>query len=214
MRSRSLDGREALGHPRRRRAGRAASVAGPILLVLTLTDGAAFGAIASRFCLAGVIGLTAFSLVYARVAQLAGPPATVLAGWAAFLLCIGVLYLVDPAPAASLTIVAGGAMAGWFVVRPAPQPSLKAGEHPWWDLPGRALMALALVVTVTGASASLGPRLSGLLAPFPIITCVLAAFTHAHYGPDRVALLVRSFLPGFCVFALSCFALSTLLAAT
>jgi hypothetical protein len=65
-------------------------VARPILLVLTLTHGTAFGATASRFCLARVIGLTAFSLVYARAARLTGLPATVLAGWAAFLVCMNV----------------------------------------------------------------------------------------------------------------------------
>jgi hypothetical protein len=57
-------------------------------------------------------------------------------------------------------------------------------------------------------SGALGPRLSGLLAPFPIITNVLAVFTYAHAGVDQVALLLRNFLFGFYGFAAFCFVLA------
>jgi hypothetical protein len=54
------------------------------------------------------------------------------------------------------------------------------------------------------ASAGLGPRLSGLLAPSPIITTVLAAFTHAQLGTDATLRLLRGMLTGFFAFALFC----------
>ncbi len=81
--------------------------------------------------------------------------------------------------------------------------------RPRWDLPARALAALALVLALTAASGALGPNLSGLLAPFPIITSVLAVFTHAHGGPDQVRVLLRNFLVGFYGFAAFCFALAS-----
>jgi hypothetical protein len=57
------------------------------------------------------------------------------------------------------------------------------------------------------SAGALGPHLSGLLAPFPIITSVLAIFTYAHAGVDQVVLLLRSFLHGFYGFAAFCFVL-------
>jgi hypothetical protein len=46
------------------------------------------------------------------------------------------------------------------------------------------------------------------LAPFPIITSVLAVFTHSHGGAVQVDLLLRNFLVGFYGFAAFCFALA------
>ena len=68
-----------------------------------------------------------------------------------------------------------------------------------------------LVVGLTGASGALGPHLSGLLAPFPIVTSVLAVFTHAHGGTDQVRVLLRNFLVGFYGFAAFCFTLAVTL---
>jgi hypothetical protein len=57
-------------------------------------------------------------------------------------------------------------------------------------------------------SGTLGPELSGLLAPFPIITSVLAVFTHAHGGTEQVRVLLRNFLVGFYGYATFCFVLA------
>jgi hypothetical protein len=69
------------------------------------------------------------------------------------------------------------------------------------------------VLTLTAVSGALGPHLSGLLAPFPIITSVLAAFTHAHGGVAQVNVLLRNFLLGFYGFAAFCFTLAVALPA-
>jgi hypothetical protein len=58
-----------------------------------------------------------------------------------------------------------------------------------------------MVVAITLAAGSLGPTLSGLLAPFPILTTVLVVFTHVHYGADETRVLIRAFLLGFYGFA-------------
>jgi hypothetical protein len=187
-------------------------VAGPILLVETLLHGRAFGADAAAGALLGLAALTAFVVVYGRVATAARPVPSVLCGWTAFLLGIAVLSLVEPPPALSLVLVAACFALGLRLLPPAPSPP-PAAAPPWWDLPARALAALGLVLALTAVSGALGPHLSGLLAPFPIVTSVLAVFTHAHGGVAQVGVLLRNFLFGFYGFASFCFTLAVALPA-
>jgi hypothetical protein len=182
-------------------------VAGPILLVVTLLHGREFGADAAAGTLLALLALTAFVVVYGRVAPGSGPVVSVLCGWTAFLLCVAVLSPVQPPPAASLLLVSACFALGLRLLS-APVASSPAAAPPWWDLPARALAALGLVLALTAASGALGPHLSGLLAPFPIITSVLAVFTHAHSGVAQVNTLLRNFLFGFYGFAAFCFVLA------
>jgi hypothetical protein len=182
-------------------------VAGPILLVETLLHGRGFGADAAAGTLLGLAALTAFVVVYGRVAAGAGPVPSVLCGWAAFLLGIAVLSPLRPPAALSLVLVSACFAFGLRLLPAASSPAT-AVAPPWWDLPARALAALGLVLTLTGLSGALGAHLSGLLAPFPIITSVLAVFTQAHGGFAPVAVLLRNFLIGFYGFAAFCFVLA------
>jgi hypothetical protein len=188
-------------------------VAGPILLVETLLHGRDFGADAAAGTLLGLAALTAFVVVYGRVATSATPVASVLCGWAAFLLGVAVLNPVQPSPALSLILVAACFALGLRLLPPAPSSPPTAPGPPWWDLPARAVAALGLVLALTAASGALGPHLSGLLAPFPVITSVLAVFTHAHGGVAQVSVLLRNFLLGFYGFAAFSFALAVSLPA-
>jgi hypothetical protein len=193
-------------------------VAGPILLVETLLHGRAFGAGAAAGTLLGLGALTTFVVVYGRVAATAGPAPSVLCGWSAFLLGVALLSLVQPPPVLSLILVAACFALGLRLLPSTPWPPQAAASPPWWDLPARALAALMLVLALTAVSGTLGPHISGLLAPFPIITSVLAVFTHAHGGVAQVGVLLRNFLFGFYGFAAFCFtltlALPTLASAT
>jgi hypothetical protein len=183
-------------------------VAGPILLVETLLHGHNFGADAAAGTLLGLTALTAFVVVYGRVATSVGPLASVLRGWVAFLLGVAVLSLIQLPLGLSLVLVAACFALGLKLLPAAPSPLSPAAAPPWWDLPARALAALGLVLGLTALSGSLGPHLSGLLAPFPIITSVLAVFTHAHGGVAQVSVLLRNFLVGFYGFAAFCFVLA------
>jgi hypothetical protein len=182
-------------------------VAGPILLVETLLHGHDFGADAAAGTLLGLAALTAFVVVYGRVAAAAGPVLSVFCGWAAFLLGVAVLTPIQPPPALSLVLVAACFALGLRLLPPAPWPLSAAAAPPWWDLPARALAALGLVLALTAVSGALGPHLSGLLAPFPVITSVLAVFTHAHGSVAQVGVLLRNFLIGFYGFAAFSFTL-------
>lgn len=183
-------------------------VAGPILLAVTLIHGRSFGAESAAGTLLALAALTAFVVTYGTVARAAGPLASVLCGWAAFLLGVALLSLVTPPPGISLLFV-GTCFAAGIVLLPSPSSPLPPpAAPPGWDLPARALGALILVLVITGLSGALGAKLSGLLAPFPIITSVLAVFTHAHSGTAQLELLLRNFLFGFYGFATFCFVLA------
>jgi hypothetical protein len=184
-------------------------VAGPILVVLTLVHGRAYGAEAAAGTLLGLAALTLFVVVFGRTAERVGPMPSLLAGWAAFLLGVGFLQLLDLPLGVSLVFVAACFATG-LALLPAPTaaPAVATAPPPWWDLPARALAALALVIAISAASGALGPSLSGLLAPFPIITSVLAVFTYAHGGRGQLRVLLRNFLVGFYGFATFCFVLA------
>lgn len=186
-------------------------VAGPILVVLTLVHGREFGSEAAAGTLLGLAALTLFVVTYGRASERNGPIPSLFAGWFAFLLGVALLQLIEVPPGVSLAFVAACFAVG-LALLPAPAATPTAvPAPPWWDLPARALAALALVVALTAASGALGPGLSGLLAPFPIVTSVLAVFTQAHGGFRQVRVLLRNFLVGFYGFAAFCFVLASTL---
>jgi hypothetical protein len=183
-------------------------VAGPILLAYALAHGRAFAAGAAAGTLLGLVSLIAFVVVYARLAGRLSWGASMLAGWLAFALATAAFSAVSVPAGAALGLAGAGLLLG---LASLPRPRLQARAHatpPAWDLPLRAGCALALVLTLTAVAGWLGPQLSGLLAPFPIIATVLATFTHAQRGTDELLRLLRGLLSGFGAFALFFFTLA------
>ncbi len=183
-------------------------VAGPILLAYALAHGRAFAAGAAAGTLLGLVSLIAFILVYAHLAGRVSWVLGLLAGWLAFALATLAFSAVS-VPAAAALAIAGAALLGGLALLPRPAIELRVHPPPpSWDLPLRAACALALVLTLTAIAGWLGPQLSGLLAPFPIIATVLATFTHNQRGTDELLRLLRGLVSGFVAFALFCFALA------
>ncbi len=186
-------------------------VGGPILLVVTLVHGNDFGADAAAGSLLGLAAVAAFVVVYARLAPRLRPLPTLLAGWAAFFAGIALLGLLWPPVGIALAIAVLSFETGRLLV-PAPPAAVPPQlALPWWDIPARALAALAMVLAITIASGSLGATVSGLLAPFPILTSVLIVFTHLHHGARETQVLIRGFLLGFYGFAAFSFVLAVAL---
>jgi hypothetical protein len=158
--------------------------------------------------LLGLVSLIGFVVVYARLAGRRSWLVSLLAGWLAFALGTLVFSAVSLPAGAALGVAAGGMLAGLVLL---PRPGGEQRSHrapPGWDLPMRAACALALVLTLTAVAGWLGPQLSGLLAPFPIIATVLATFTHTQRGTDDLLRLLRGMLSGFGAFALFFFTLA------
>jgi len=183
-------------------------VAGPILLAYALAHGRSFAAGAASGTLLGLVSLISFVIVYACVAGRVFWGASLLAGLLAFCLSTAIFYALPAPTGVALALTAVAMLLGLAIV---PRPDIAQREiapPPQWDLPLRACCALALVLTLTAVSGWLGPQLSGLLAPFPIITTVLATFTHAQRGANELLRLLRAMLGGFAAFALFCFTLA------
>lgn len=183
-------------------------VAGPILLVFALNHGRAFAADAAAGTLLGIVSLSIFIVVYAHVAQRVRWSASLLLGWLGFFAMTAALSFVSIALGIALLLVLAALVLTLIVVPRAYGERLSRVRLPAWDLPLRGLSALALVLALTALAGQLGPKLSGLLAPFPVIASVLAVFTHAQHGEQDLLRIMRGFVVGLVAYALFCFTLA------
>jgi hypothetical protein len=184
-------------------------VAGPILLAYALEHGKSFAAGAALGTLLGLVSLIAFVVVYSRLSARTFWAASMLGGWLAFALATALFSALSVPVGAALAICAGGLALGLALTPRGEEDQQRPPDAPpRWDLPMRALCALALVLALSAIAGWLGSRLSGLLAPFPIIATVLATFTHAQHGTREAQRLLRWLLGGYGAFALFCFTLA------
>ncbi len=171
-------------------------VAGPIVLFLAVEQGTAFASGAAHGTLLGLASLSAYVLVYGRLSRRIGWTGSLLAGWAAFFLFTLVLDRI-PAPPLALAFPA---VCGTFllVLRLLPEVDAidDASETPGWEVAARMAAGAALVLAITGAAKILGPRLSGLLTPFPVATTVFSVFTHHFQGHAAAVRLLRGLAAG------------------
>ena len=155
--------------------------AGPILLLIAMEQGASFGSQTAASGLLGLIALAAFNPAYVWTAKKAPVWLSLLAGWAAFIVVMILLRDWHPTLIVALISALGALNLARYSL-----PDLPLPDHPpWtspWDLPLRLVSAALIVLTLTGAAKVLGPNWSGMLSPFPVISSVLAAFSHASLG--------------------------------
>lgn len=209
-------------------------VAGPILLITYVDHGPGFVARAASASLLGLVSLAAFAVVFAQVSRARGWLGTVVVGW---LVCLALDLALSFAPVPVWAALGAALAAAWAGTRlvpadpvrpfaPAEAGSLGSpgrGETapsslsasgpvnlPWWDLPARALATAGLVLALTATAGRLGPDLTGVLAPFPTGTSVVAAFALAQGGPAAAVTTMRGVLRGLRGFAAFCFLVAVL----
>jgi hypothetical protein len=183
----------------------------PIAFFLALDPGPSFAARAAEAIMAGAISQAAFCLCFAWTARSAGWPLSLAVASTGFAAATVALSFVGLPVAGAFVVVIIVLMVALFLMPAAPGRPDARSSFPHWDLPARMLVATAFVVVLTTAAPRLGPRLAGLLAPFPIYGAVLAAFAYRVQGPAASVSVLRGLLLG--LFAFACFfaALSTLL---
>ena len=182
-------------------------VAGPILLALTLEQGAPFAARAAEGTLLAVVAILVFSLAYARASArfgVAGCMALALLAWAASVAALQALRL--PLGVCFIAVWCALLLTGRLF--PPALPATAAAGVRRNDLPWRMLAAAALVLAVTAGAAHLGARLSGFFAMFPVMSTVLVGFAHAGSGRPGAVSLLRGMVAGYFGFSVFCAVLS------
>ena len=77
----------------------------------------------------------------------------------------------------------------------------------WFDIPLRALLVAVLVGAVVAVGAKVGPKLTGILAVFPIVMVSLMLILHPRIGGAATAAIIANTMWGLVGFALSILAL-------
>jgi O-antigen/teichoic acid export membrane protein len=90
---------------------------------------------------------------------------------------------------------------------PAPAAVPAPVRPPRGDLLARMVLATTVVLVLTALAPRLGPRLSGLLATYPLFAAILSAFAHRLQGAGAAGSVLRGLLLGLFAFAGFCFVL-------
>lgn len=202
-------------------------VAGPVLFILALENGGAFGAEAARSALAGVAPSMVFYVVYTQLARHAAWPAVVVASLGAwFLIAAALLHLqasLWPTAFGSASFSASvsgsfSASFGWALAiaaislfaAPRLMPAVTAAParaaHRL-ELPARMLVGAAVTLASSELGRLGGPSMSGYAALFPSIGLVVASFNHAQSSAAAATEFLRGMTRGMWSVASFCGAL-------
>ena len=174
-------------------------VAGPVVILVAVEQGAEFGAVASIAAMSAIAGLLAFGIAYYWASFRWSWPVALACGTAAWLLSAGALASLPSLPHVALAVAALSLiLAPRLLPRGLPLPVSGAGLS---DLPFRMIMGALLTILVTTVAASFGGVWAGLLAVFPVVGLVLAVFIHRAHGPHQVVLMYRGMVHGLYSFA-------------
>ncbi len=175
---------------------------GPVAFFLAINHGAAFAATVAVGTLAGTISQAVFCLAYGWLARCSRWLLALGISCMGFAAATAVLQsLALPLVKLVLMVVADLALT-LRLMPPSAETSPKPGAlaPPRGDIPARMVLATAFVLLLTGAAPALGPRLTGLLAPFPLYAAILAVFAHRLQGAPAAAGVLRGLLMGLYAF--------------
>jgi hypothetical protein len=178
-------------------------IVGPVLLIAAERHGTAFAARTAAATLLGLIALSGFALVYARVARHLGWRSSLALSWLAAAVLGALAGRVEAgllgglvAATVSLTV------ALWALPVERGRPAAVVASR--WELPLRMALTAAMIVGISAAAGRLGPAVAGALAALPTVASVLAVSTHRQHGADAVLDLLRGMLGGMAAFVLFC----------
>lgn len=185
-------------------------VSGPLSAFLALEQGPLFAARAARAGLFGLVGVSAFCIVYIKCGRRRSPVAPAVFGIGACFVVLWGLARVrwDLAPSTLLAVLL---MISVYLAAGRTEPEERLIRASYQDLPLRMASATALVVVVTESARFLGAAWSGLLSPFPVFASIMAIFTHRQEGPLAAFHLLKGVIVGSFSSAAFLFAVALLL---
>lgn len=177
-------------------------IAGPIMLFFTIEQGVDFAVNSVKGIMIGVVGVLAFCFAYIYSALKSKWYLSLLLAYLAFMATTILLKTCE-------NLVN---LDSWFVIAvvvsliglkvfPKLESQESTGQNLKYDIYLRMFIITVFVTLITYLAKILGPTWSGILTPFPIITAILAAFTHYTQGAYGTSIILRGILTGFIGFA-------------
>ena len=186
------------------------SLTGTVLFFLAIEQGPEFTVQTAVVALSTVFPAVAFGVAYSWACtrwQWTWCLACAILAWTAAALLLSCLPLT---PATSLAI----SLLTLFVaprIYPRAQAQWGGSAMPAQELLLRMAAGAAMVLGVTAMADALGSAWTGLVAAFPVMSTVLAVFSHRANGPGFAVALLRAMIGGFYSFIAFCLAVSVLL---
>ena len=169
--------------------------AGPILLFFILEQGKEFGIHSIQGVMTGILALISFCLSYSAFSRKLTWLPTLLLSYVIYTATALIFNYLQLDLLMSYPLVIGSVL---LALRLFPKP----GELPAsprrlpFDIPIRMAVATLFVLVITGLASVLGPNWSGILTPFPIMTSVLAIFSHTLQGSNAAITTLRGLVIG------------------
>jgi hypothetical protein len=162
-----------------------------VMLFLSLEQGTAFASMAVPGALAGLAAIQATYLFYFLVTR----RVSALTGCVLALAVYGATaYVMSLLAMLALSIIATLVLVTLIIVATSKQTPPHVAAYvplPRWVIPMRMLTATLLLLAITASATWLGPVVSGLLAPIPVIAWPLAVFVHVQGGRHELAAVIR-----------------------
>lgn len=170
-------------------------VAGPILLFFIFEQGKAFGIHSIQGTMTGILALISFCFSYAALSRTLSWLPTLLLSYLVYTITALLLNYLRLNLVASYVLTIIGILAALRFF-PASTAQLSTGRRLPFDILIRMLVATLFVLLITGLARLLGPVWSGILTPFPILTSVLAIFSHSLQGSSATSAILRGLVIG------------------
>ena len=183
---------------------------GPVSFFLALQQGKLFAAHAAQGTLTGLVSVALYCLTYAWLSLRFNWLLCWLISWGIFFLSTFVLEQLHLLLAIEFLIVIMSLLLT-FILWPQQEDKNSSADIPVWDLPLRIVIATAFVLLLTSTATLLGPLLSGLLTPLPILSTILAVFAQRLYGASPARHVLRGVIIGVFAFAIFFLIIATLL---
>ena len=171
--------------------------AGPAYVFLAAEQGPAFIAQSSLASLAVNAATAMFILVYVRLAR-RGMPVSLTAALLAWLAVAAIVTQISwgllGAAAVNAVAFAGCLLLTRHGV--LVPPSRLSAPQRRWDIPARAVGVMLVVAAVVVAARTLGPKVAGVAALFPVVLTSLAAVLHPRLGGAATAAVLVNAVPG------------------
>ena len=154
--------------------------------------------------LACTLPALSFGITYAWSSRRLPWPGAVAAAYVSWFGCVLALSFIplNLWSALALSIAALLAAPRFF---PVPQPIGETRRLPAWEILLRMAAGAVMVLGVTAAAESLGTLWTGFFAAFPVMSTVMAVFSHRANGAGFTQAMLRAMVAGFYAYATFCF---------